>query len=91
MKVIALFATISTGVIAFTPQASPRFATNLSAKQEEKGNNLVGGAVAFFTGLTIAGQVAFADPVALVDYQSAAGTLELFSTFAEEGLPRFID
>jgi hypothetical protein len=73
MKVIALFATINAGVIAFTPQASPRFVTNLSAKQDEKRNNLVGGAVAFLTGLTVAGQVAFADPTMLVDYQSTTG------------------
>ena len=73
MKVIALFATINAGVIAFTPQASPIFVTNLSAKQDEKRNNLVGGAVAFLTGLTVAGQVAFADPTMLVDYQSTTG------------------
>jgi len=70
MKVIALFATINAGVIAFTPQAAtkPRFATNLSAaKHETKVNNIVGGLTTFFAGLAVAGQVAFADPALLVD------------------------
>ncbi len=75
MKVITLFATINAGVIAFTPQASPRFATNLAVKQDEKGNNkLIGGAIAFFTGLATAGQIAFADPSLVVDFQPITGS-----------------
>lgn len=75
MKVITLFATINAGVIAFTPQASPKFATQLSAEKANQdvaknGRNIVGGAAAFFSGLAVAGQVAFADPGMIIDYQS---------------------
>jgi len=75
MRVIALFATINAGALAFTPQASPRFATNLAAKQNEvKGNNnIVGGAVAFLAGLATFGHVAVADASILVDSTIPAG------------------
>lgn len=69
MKVISLFATLNVGVLAFTPQASRSFATRLSAskKDETNDNQLVKGALAFFTGLAAAGQIALADPSVLID------------------------
>ena len=74
MKVIALFATIGTGALAFTPQASQKFATNLAAKQSEKsGNNVIGGAVSFLAGLAFAGQVAVADPGLMIENKISTG------------------
>ena len=77
MKVIVLFATINAGALAFAPQASPRFATILSAKRDEvkRNNNIIGGAVAFFAGLATAGQIALADPTMLIDNTIPAGTI----------------
>jgi|AntRauTorckE5430_2_1112549.scaffolds.fasta_scaffold37112_2 hypothetical protein len=77
MRVVALFATINAGALAFTPQASPRFASNLSAKQDEVNgnNNIVGGAVAFLAGLATFGQVALADTSMLIDNTIPAGTI----------------
>jgi len=77
MKVIALFATINAGALAFAPQASPRFATILSARKDEvkSNNSIIGGAVAFFAGLATAGQIALADPTMLVDNTVPVGTI----------------
>lgn len=76
MKVIALFATVNAGVLAFTPQASPRLSTKLEARRDEgKRNNFVGGALAFVAGIATAGQVAFADPAILMDNTIPAGRI----------------
>lgn len=65
------------GAVAFTPQPvsrNIRIATELSAlKGNENAGKLVGGAIAFLSGIMAAGQVAFADPAILESYSLNSG------------------
>lgn len=62
-----------TGAAAFAPQhvsRNNRFATDLSVSQRDNNSGrLVGGAIAFLSGIMAAGQVAFADPSILESYR----------------------
>mmetsp|Transcript_9668 Transcript_9668/g.18145 ORF Transcript_9668/g.18145 Transcript_9668/m.18145 type:complete len:403 (-) Transcript_9668:1869-3077(-) len=91
MKVITLLAAINCGALAFAPQArttgTSRYRTNLDASREQfRGENAMGGIAAFLVGLVTAGQVAIAEPPAIIKNTLQTGAS---STIISIGAPSF--
>jgi hypothetical protein len=78
--------TLVTGATAFTSHSTARngrFVTNLYASKGDENtvSRHAGGTVAFISGLFAAGQIAFADPMLIVDNTVDYGTCCSFFVF----------
>lgn len=91
MKIIPLLATIHYGALAFAPQATSRYGTNLDATREPStGRNAIGGGVAaFLVGLVTAGQVAMAEPSSAAVVMENTFQTGVSSTVISIGAPSF--